>query len=259
MRLILFAQGVHPDWPLLLAANRDEFHRRPTAAAGFWAQHPDVLAGIDLEAGGTWMGIRRDGRIAAVTNYAEPPPEPMPPRSRGDLVADYLIGDRPAAEYLATLEPVADQFRGFNLLLGTPGQLWSFSNRDGGAHRLAPGTYGLSNHLLDTAWPRVNRGKSALADFERAEAAPDVDDLLALLGDEDEPRDEELESLPPDACGPGATAPCFIRGDVYGTRSSTVLMVHRSGRVRFTEQRFGPDGIRGERSDFEFELEPPLQ
>lgn len=258
MCLILFAIGVHPEHPLILAANRDEFHARPTAPAAFWSDHPQVLGGRDLQAGGTWMGVSRGGRFAAVTNFSEPPPEPLPPRSRGDLVADYLTGSTPAAEYLQALAGVLDEFRGFNLILGDAHELWYLSNRAGTdtAHRLAPGTYGLSNHLLDTAWPRVNRGKSALADFERAEQTPSVASLLALLGDESEPRDEELESLHPDQDGPGARAPCFIRGDAYGTRASTVLLMDRGGQVRFTEQRFGPNGTRGERDDYRFELAP---
>ena len=254
MCLILFAQGVHPEYPLIVAANRDEFHSRPTDRAAFWPDHPDVLAGRDLQAGGTWMGVDRRGRFAAVTNFSEPPPEPVPPRSRGDLVADYLTGDLPAAEYLARLGDCADAFRGFNLILGDRRELWYFSNRADGAHRLAPGTYGLSNHLLDTAWPRVNRGKTALADFERAEQTPSAELLLDLLGDATEPRDEELLSLHPDDRSPGARAPCFIIGDSYGTRSSSVLTVQRTGRVQFCEQRFGPGGAVLTRDDYSFEV-----
>ncbi|HSG90978.1 MAG TPA: NRDE family protein [Pseudomonadales bacterium] len=255
MCLILFAQGMHPDWPLILAANRDEFHARSTAPASFWTDHPQVLAGRDLQAGGTWMGITRGGRFAAVTNFAEVPPDPLPPRSRGDLVADFLTGSRSAPEYLASITEIGEEFRGFNLVLGHAGELWSCSNRGDGPHRLAAGTYGLSNHLLDTAWPRVNRGKSALADFERAEQTPSITQLLDLLGDETEPRDEELLHLHPEAQGPGARAPCFIRGRDYGTRSSTVVLVHRSGRVQFSEQRFGPDGVVGARDDYSFDID----
>lgn len=255
MCLILFAQGVHPDHPLIVAANRDEFHARPTAPATFWSDHPGVLAGRDLQAGGSWMGVSRSGRFAAVTNFTEAPPDPLPPRSRGDLVADFLIGTMPAAEYLAGLTDCADEFRGFNLILGDAQELWYFSNRADGAHRLAPGTYGLSNHLLDTAWPRVSRGKSALADFELAEQTPTAERLLDLLGDATEPRDEELLSLHPQDRSPGARAPCFITGDSYGTRASTVLTMDRSGRVQFCEQRFGPGGVPLARDDYSFDIE----
>ncbi|MEE4301966.1 MAG: NRDE family protein [Pseudomonadales bacterium] len=256
MCLILFAQGVHPDFPLIVAANRDEFHARPTAPAAFREDAPTVLAGRDLEAGGSWMGVDRRGRFAAVTNYTEPPPEPMPPRTRGELVMDFLSGDADAGPYLDAVADRAQSYRGFNLLVGDAAGLWYFSNRhEESEHplRLEPGIYGLSNHLLDTGWPRVNRGKSALSDFERAEAHPDVEALLALLGDTTEPRDEEILAVPDDARGPGAHMPCFITGADYGTRASTVLLQQREGRIRFVEQRWGPSGARHGRTDETFE------
>jgi uncharacterized protein with NRDE domain len=265
MCLILFAVGVHPDYPLVLAANRDEFHARPAAPADWWADHPDVVGGRDLEAGGTWMGMSRGGRFAAVTNFTEAPPDPMPPRSRGDLVADFLTGDDTPAGYLARVIPDGPEYRGFNLLVGTVdtrgAEFWYGSNRLGSddpvdaARRLAPGIYGLSNHLLDTAWPRVSRGKTVLADFETAERTPEVEGLLALLGDETELREAELRGIEADV-SPGARAPCFIRGETYGTRASTVVLAAADGTVAFTEQRWGPDGVRETRTDEAFALTP---
>lgn len=256
MCLILFAQGVHPDFPLIVAANRDEFHARPTAPAAFREDAPSVLAGRDLEAGGSWMGVDRRGRFAAVTNYTEPPPAPVPPRTRGELVMDFLGTDVDAGPYLDAVADRAQSYRGFNLVVGDAAGLWYFSNRHEESERplrLEPGIYGLSNHLLDTGWPRVNRGKSALSDFERAEAHPDVEALLALLGDTAEPRDEEILAVPDDARGPGAHMPCFITGVDYGTRASTVLLQQREGRIRFVEQRWGPSGARDGRTDETFE------
>lgn len=249
------AVQVHPDIPLIVAANRDEFHARPAAAADYWQDHPRVLAGRDLEAGGTWLGMATSGRFAAVTNFSETPPEPLPPRSRGDLVSDFLAGDEAPQPYLQTVAAHAREYRGFNLLAGHWSDLWYYSNRIAEPQRLPPGTYGLSNHLLDTAWPKVRRGKSALAAFEEAEKHPDVDELLELLVDETRPADRELieAGLQPEVAR--RVAPCFIRGPVYGTRASTVVLWHRSGRVQFTEVRFNERGRAQGRSDFDFQLQ----
>lgn len=253
------AVQVHPDIPLIVAANRDEFHARPAAPAAFWPDHSRVLAGRDLEAGGTWLGVSTTGRFAAVTNFSETPPDPLPPRSRGDLVSDYLIGSDKPRPYLEEVAAHARDYRGFNLLAGHWSDLWYYSNRIDRPQRLEPGTYGLSNHLLDTAWPKVRRGKSALAAFEEAEQHPDVDALLDLLGDDTRPDDEELlqAGLQPEVAR--RVAPCFIRGQVYGTRASTVLLWHRSGRVQFTEVRFSEDGEVAGRSDFDFRLDEVQQ
>lgn len=255
MCLILFAHGVHPAWPLVVAANRDEFHARPAAPAGWWAERRGVLAGRDLEAGGTWLGLGASGRFAAVTNFTEAPPEPVPPRSRGDLVADFLAGDVPPEVYLHAVASEGQAYRGFNLLVGNARELWYFSNRAGAPVRLDPGIYGLSNHLLDTAWPKVRRGKSALASFTEAEARADVPALLELLGDDTQPDDAELAAagLEPEAAR--RVAPCFIRGDVYGTRASTVVLL-AADRARFSERRFGPGGRHEGDRHFEIDLGP---
>lgn len=251
--LILFAHQVHPEFPLIVAANRDEFHGRPAAAAAFWSDEPGMLAGRDLEAGGTWLGVSRRGRFAAVTNFAEEPPDPLPPRSRGALVSDFLTGGRAAEAYLREVARHASEYRGFNLLVGDAQTLWYFSNRIPEPRQLAPGTYGLSNHLLDTNWPKVRQGKSALAVFEESEADPAVDPLLDLLADETSPTDAELRAAGLDPERMRRAAPCFIRGEAYGTRASTVVMMRRDGLIDFTEVAFGSNGRRSGRRDFSFE------
>lgn len=257
MCLILFAHQVHPDYPLIVAANRDEFHGRAAAAAHFWTDHPQVLAGRDLEAGGTWLGVSRSGRFAAVTNFSEDPPDPLPPRSRGSLVSDFLHGHRPPQDYLADIVAHGAAYRGFNLLLSDGHELWYYSNRLPRPQRLQPGTYGLSNHLLDTAWPKVRRGKSALAVFEEAEQHPEVEPLLELLADETTPSDAEIKASGLDPDHARRVAPCFIRGEVYGTRASTVVIAHGSGRLQFTEVGFAAAGRRLGRRDFDFETRVP--
>lgn len=253
MCLILLAVQVHPEIPLIVAANRDEFHARPAAAANFWSDHPQVLAGRDLEADGTWLGVARSGRFAAVTNFSEPPPEPLPPRSRGALVSDFLSGFEDPPNYLRRVADHAGEYRGFNLLAGHWSNLWYYSNRIAEPQKMGPGTYGLSNHLLDTAWPKVRRGKSALAAFEEAEQHPDVDELLGLLSDDTCPSDQELRAAGLQSEIARRVAPCFIRGEVYGTRASTVVLWHRSGRIQFSEVRFGANGRPEGRVDFDFE------
>jgi uncharacterized protein with NRDE domain len=146
----------------VVAANRDEFFSRRTAAADFWDDAPDVLAGRDLEAGGTWLGVSRSGRFAALTNFRDPARNKTGAPSRGELVSRFLTGLKSHEAYLAELESCADCYNGFNLVFGDPDGLWCFSNCGEGERQLASGVYGLSNHLLDTPWPKVARGKSAL-------------------------------------------------------------------------------------------------
>lgn len=253
MCLILLAHRVHPQFPLIVAANRDEFHGRPAAAANFWTDRPQVLAGRDLEAGGTWLGVSKSGRFAAVTNFSEEPVEPLPPRSRGALVSDFLAGTMPPGPYLDGIARQAEAYRGFNLLLGDGDDLWYYSNRLPRPQLLEPGTYGLSNHLLDTDWPKVKRGKSALAVFEEVEQHPDVEELLLLLADESTATEAELAASGLDPDHARRVTPCFIRGPVYGTRASTVVLAEASGPTRFVEVTFAAQGRRVSRQDYSFD------
>jgi uncharacterized protein with NRDE domain len=159
MCLILFAYQIHPRYRLVLGANRDEFYARPTAPLDFWQDHPQVLAGRDLEQHGTWMGVTRNGRWAAVTNYRDLRIMKTDAHSRGHLVADFLLSHVPPHAYMRQIATKADQYNGFNLIVGDSAELVYFSNRERKIRLLGPGLYGLSNHLLDTAWPKVARGK----------------------------------------------------------------------------------------------------
>src|SRR5882724_7114577 len=162
MCLLALAWRVHPDYPLILAGNRDERHARASAPAGFWSDAPAVLAGRDLEAGGTWLGITTTGRYAIVTNYREGLDPAKAPRSRGALTADFMRGDATPEQYLRSVEPQAQEYGGFNLMCGDRDSFWYLSNRGGSAARVAPGIHGLSNHLLDTSWPKVETAKARL-------------------------------------------------------------------------------------------------
>jgi uncharacterized protein with NRDE domain len=247
MCLIALAWQVHPDYPLVVAANRDEFHARATAPARFWPEAPAVLAGRDLAAGGTWMGVTRGGRFAALTNVREPG-RPQGHRSRGLLVSEYLLSGLAPLAYAEAVMAVAADYSGFNLLVGDGDTLVVCSNRGTSPTVLAPGVYGLSNHLLDSPWPKLVRAREAL----RAQVVdPTVEGLMHLLADDAAAPDDELPDTGIGLPMERLLSSPFIRSPAYGTRSSTVLLAGR-GRIRFVEQAFTPEGA-GERSDFEFD------
>lgn len=250
MCLILVAWRVHPDYPLVVAANRDEFFARPTALAAPWPEAPGVIAGRDLQAGGTWLGVGPAGRFAALTNVRNPAAHRADAASRGALVADFLRSNQSAPDYAATLAGRAADFNGFNLLCGDGEQLWWFSNAGGPAQALAPGIYGLCNHLLDTPWPKVQAAKSALHDA--LAGLPDDAPLFRLLAD---------ESVHPDAALPRTgvslewerlLSAAFVRAPGYGTRGSTVLTVAADGWMVFDEQTWLEGARPGPRMRYRF-------
>ncbi|MBI2309260.1 MAG: NRDE family protein [Rhodocyclales bacterium] len=234
MCLILVAWRVHADYPLVVAANRDEFFRRPTAAAARWADAQQVIAGRDLEAGGTWLGIGEGGRFAAVTNVREPG-KPQGVRSRGELTAAFLTGRQSAAGYAATIDGAA--YSGFNLLLGDGHELWYASNRIDAPRALAPGIYGVSNHLLDTPWPKL-----ATARQRFAEALPQLPAEAAffdLLADDEIVPDEHLPATGVSLEWERRLSAIFVRSPDYGTRASTLLVCHANGSGLLVERTFG--------------------
>jgi uncharacterized protein with NRDE domain len=250
MCLILLAWRAHPDYPLVVAANRDEFFSRRTAAADFWDDAPEVLAGRDLESGGTWLGITRTGRFAALTNYRDPSRNKPGAPSRGELVSRFLTGNMAPQAYLSELESGADRYNGFNLIFGDQDGLWCFSNCGEGEQLLAPGVYGLSNHLLDTPWPKVARGKSALG--AALQALPDEAPLFGLLRDDRIAPDEALPRTGISLEWERLLSAAFVRSPQYGTRSATVLLRGKAGTLRFVEQTYLPDAVPGERRSFAF-------
>jgi len=242
MCLILFAWQAHPRYPLVLAANRDEFHERPTLSARFWPQQSGLLAGRDLQAGGTWLGVTRSGRIAAVTNYREPEaPEAPLERSRGELVTEFLAGSQAPVDHAERVLRSGAAYRGFNLLLGTRGSLVYVSNRHEQAIEVAAGSHGLSNDLLDTDWPKVASGRARMEEFLQQDIV-EAGSLLDLLTE----RAAVAGDMPLDA-GDGEIRRYlmnhyFIVSPVYGTRSCTVVLVDRDGGIEFVERCFAADG-----------------
>ncbi|KIH77786.1 Uncharacterized conserved protein, contains NRDE domain [Geoalkalibacter ferrihydriticus] len=239
MCLIVLAIDSRPDLPLILAANRDEFYRRPTAAAEFWDDDPQILAGRDLQAGGTWLGVTRAGRWAAVTNVRNPQDMKPGRRSRGRLVRDFLRGTLAPGCFLRKLAPEAASFPGFNLLLGSAAQAWYFSNRNSCApRRLEEGIYGLSNARLDTPWPKVRGARADLEALLAAQRPPAAVDLFALLADERRPADHELPDTGVGLDWERTLGSRFIRSADYGTRCSTLLRLDRDGFLDFRERSF---------------------
>jgi uncharacterized protein with NRDE domain len=243
MCLILFAFQAHDAYPLVVAANRDEAYARPAASAAFWHDHPQVFGGRDLDKGGAWLGLTRSGRFAAVTNYRDGYPKGGAPRSRGELVGGYLTGTLTAQPYLQAVSLRQSEYAGFGTLAGDCDKMWYLSNYGHRVEAVKPGVHGLSNHLLDTPWPKVTDGKRELAALLDTDSASMAEELFAMLAD----RDIATESALPDT-GVGVQrekqlGPKFIAvDDRYGTRASTVIIVNRRGEVHYAERSFGGRG-----------------
>lgn len=246
MCLILLAWQCHPDYPLVVAANRDEFHRRRSTAVDFWPEHPQILAGRDLAAGGTWLGLSRNGRFAALTNFRDPASHRDDAPSRGQLVADFLKGDDDIDAYLDSLQP--GDYNGFNLLLGNGEKMVAFSNTAPERHDLAPGIYGLSNALLDTPWPKVDAGKTALR--TALNCLPGETLLRQLLCNTMTHPDETLPATGVSLAWERLLSAAFICSPDYGTRCSTILKINSDGMASFDEQTWLPSGQSGERHRF---------
>ena len=250
MCLLVFAWRPDTADRLVLAGNRDEFHARPAAAADWWEN--DIVGGKDLRAGGTWLAAHRSGRYAVVTNFREPLEEGRGPRSRGELVTNYLAHGATPESFARDVAGHARDYAGFNLLLGDPDALVYLSNRGRGPEVLEPGVYGLSNHLLDTPWPKLRRTR---ARFEAllADGAP-TGPLLEMLADR-EPA--AVGDLPDTGIGPEwerlLSSP-FIASPHYGTRCSTVLKLLEDQTMEFIERRFDADGRCAGESEFRFPI-----
>ncbi len=244
MCLILFAYRAHPRYRLIVAANRDEWFRRPAAAAHFWADLPHVFAGRDLEQGGTWMGLSRRGRFAALTNYREPSSRNHSAPTRGKLVSDYLAGGNDPLGHLESLRADAARYNGFSLLLGDVagdnGTLGYFSNREGNVSSLSPGIYGLSNHLLETPWPKVNEGKRRLGKLLEGEVHAEA--LLAILDDTTLAAEAHLPDTGISLEWEHRLSAIRIVTDGYGTRCSTAILVGEDGAVEYVERSFDVAG-----------------
>ena len=242
MCLILLAWRAHPRFPLVFAGNRDELYSRPSAPAEFWEDAPAVYGGRDLEKHGTWLGITRSGRIAAITNFRDSRFPKATQLTRGELTANFLRGRETPRDYLERIAPSVDRYSGFALLAGDTDGVFCLSNRADGIIALTPGVHGLSNHLLDTPWKKVTRGIARVSALLDAQEPALVRGLFAALDDREQAPDAELPDTGVGLQRERELSPAFIADARYGTRSSTVILVDRDEGVFFSERRFGPLG-----------------
>jgi len=252
MCLIVFAWRPGNALPLIVAANRDEFHERPSLPLDYWSDAPQIAAGRDLQAGGTWMGVTTDGRFAALTNIRAPG-SPVGERSRGELPERFLRGSQSPRNYLEALSGSLGQYSGFNLLVGDLDELWYLNSREETPRRLSTGVYGLSNAALDTPWPKLLRARAAL---ESCMGTPERDLLFGIMSDSQAAPDDELPATGIAYESEKLLSSAFISSANYGTRASTLLMRRADGSATVTERRFGPDGALGET---EMELPSPTK
>ncbi len=251
MCLILFAHRHHPDYPLVVIANRDEYYARPSRDAHWWDDAP-IFAGRDLEAGGTWLGVDRRGRFAAVTNVREPGGMRPGPRTRGELPRDFLAGDADAETYLDAVATRDDEYSGFNLLLGDADALWFYSNRNHGRRRIEAGVWGISNGAFDENWPKLAGGKAELEQALGGDVDPDA--LAEILTDHRTADDHELPRTGVPLDVERMLSSRFIRSPGYGTRACTVLLIGADGRFFFREDNYVDAETAGARVEERFTI-----
>lgn len=237
MCMILFAYDCHPTYQLVVAANRDEFYNRPTSAAEFWKDNPDILAGRDLQEGGSWMGITTGGRFAALTNYRDPASYKSQFPSRGHLVQNYLSSYLAPESYIEKLDSEGAMYNGFNLLLGTYKSLYYYSNREKLIRKVEKGVHGLSNSLLDVPWPKVSKGINAICDVLQDEDI-DVEHLFDIMADREQPDDWTLPQTGVSLEMERMLAPAYVMSPNYGTRGTTIILLDRKHHVQFWERSF---------------------
>lgn len=255
MCIISFHVDDHPKYKLIVAANRDEFYERPTKEAGFWEDQPNLLAGQDLRAFGTWLGITKSGRFAALTNYRDLASERPDRKSRGNLVLDFLKNDLPAQAYLENLREKRMDYNGYNLLVGeTTDDIYYYGNRQEDIIKVTPGTHTVSNHLLNTPWPKVEKARTMLHDYVKANETIDVEVLFEQLASVDKAADDLLPDTGVGLALERDLSPIFIRTDNYGTRASTVILVSHDNEVTFIERTFNSGSFKKENA-FEFKID----
>jgi uncharacterized protein with NRDE domain len=256
MCLLLIAYNAHPNYRLILAANRDEFYNRPALPLHNWKDNPELFAGKDLEGGGTWLGITANGKVAAITNYRDMAKIKAGAPTRGKLVTDFLLNNISPEKYSNILIKTSDVYNGYNLVFGTLENLYYFSNQTKEIIKLSSAIYGLSNHLLDTPWPKVQKSKRRFIEILE-EPVPSKYELFQLLKDneifnKDLPETglpKEMERL---------VSPIFTLTDKYGTRSSSIIFIDKDDNVQFIEKSLNSENNGWETSSFNFKIEKDL-
>jgi len=239
MCLINFNLNDHPNYKLIVAANRDEAYGRPTAPAHFWEpEDADILAGRDLSQMGTWLGITKQGRFAALTNYRKPDEDATGKQSRGQIIRDYLSSDVYSKNFLESLKKNKNNYVGFNIIIGDQNQLFYYNNIENQIEEISPGTHSLSNHFLDTPWPKVTKGRTRLDNYVKNHDFIQSNDLFEILRDSEQADDHQLSDTGIGIELERKLSPLFIKTPNYGTRSSTVLLIDKEDQVTFIERTY---------------------
>jgi len=254
MCLIIFGLEAHPQYKLVLIANRDEFYARPSMAAHFWEEHPHLLAGKDLQGGGTWLGINKKGKFSALTNYRDPLNIRTDTPSRGELNTNYLLGDADPLKYMFRVQFKASQYNGFNLLTGDKDDLFYYSNYSKSIQKINQGIFGLSNHLLNADWYKIGLGKEKLENYLQNNENLDITDLLAIMNDESKPEDEKVQQTGLSLEQEKMLSSMFIRSPKYGTCCSTVLLWDRKNHITFAERTY-IEGVADKTNEYSFQIE----
>lgn len=248
MCLILFAYNYHPDYRLILTANRDEFYQRPTRPMQFWTEQPQLLAGQDLEQGGTWLGLTRTGRFSALTNHRNGLKQPQGVSSRGRLPLQFLLGEMSCQTFIC--ETDVGQFDGFNQLIDDGGQLSYLSNRSPALQPVPHGIHGISNAVFDSPWPKLVAAKAALKECIDGDQIS-ADALITLMQDPTTYHDDQLPQTGVSLELERLLSARFIRSERYGTRATTAVLIRHSGEIRVVEQNFDAQG-KTQRNEFSF-------
>lgn len=260
MCIAYIALQAHADWPLLLLANRDEWHARPSRPAAPWPDAPQVIAGRDTLAQGTWLGVTRQGRFALLTNYRDPPAFRPAAPTRGKLVSNFLQGCSSAQDYLAELADAAPEYNGFNLIVGDSSDCWYLGHSGSQTplimQRLEPGVHTVSNHLLNTSWPKTERLKQALQKLDPADLSTSLEPAFAALQDRQVADDEQLPSTGLPLERERMLSSVQIIGADYGTRCSTILTINAQAQALLSEISYAPCGAVTQRHDWPFPILP---
>ena len=238
MCLILFSYQMHPLYPLVLAANRDEFYNRPTAPLDFQDDARQILSGRDIQHNGTWLGLTKTARLAAITNFRDPSAIIENAPSRGHLVSNFLMSDESSKAYLEKVKSTRKQYNGFNIIVGDPTGLFYYSNRENIIQAIRPGIHGLSNKFLDTPWPKIEKGKAFLKEIIDANEKINPENLFSILKDNAYPPSHMLPRTGVGRCWEKVLSPLFISSKYYGTRSSSIILMEKTGKVTFLERTF---------------------
>lgn len=257
MCLILFALNEHSKYKLVLAANRDEFFDRPTLVADFWKENDTILGGKDEQSGGTWIGLTKNGRFIAITNFRDPKNEKENPKSRGDISKNFLSTNKSVTEFLSKISKNKNQYNGFNLILSDDNlsTLYHYSNITDLTTSIDDGIHGLSNHLLDTPWPKIQIGKSQLNDLVKDRQLK-INELAGILRNTKKAPDNSLPETGISFDLEKKLSPVFISMKRYGTRCSTIILVDKTNKVSFLEITYNERAQAISEKTYEFQLKP---